>query len=100
MRKNKDVVVVIMSSCINKDSCLIAPFKPAMQVDLVQVSLLINKQTGGKKKERKGRERELSFPFPFPFLFLTPPVCLLIKSETCSKSILPAVYCPQRESLS
>ena len=106
-------------------------------MDLLQVSLLINKQTGGKKKKKtegKGEgERDLwtthsenetgqdldwrlsfmlveeptkleqvnpslvfgtrnpqvslSSPIPFPFFFFFPPVCLLIKSETWSKSL-------------
>ena len=105
--------------------------RSTVHLDLLQVSLLINKQTGGKKKKteeiRGGMQdlwttcsenetgqdldRRLSFmlaeepikfeqvnkslvfgalssppPFPSVFFFFFPPVCLLINSETWSKS--------------
>ena len=76
-------------------------------LDLLQVSLLINKQTRGKKKRKmegkKEGQRDLwttcsgnetcgvhkscsLSPFPTLFSFFFPPVCILIKSETWSKS--------------
>ena len=48
---------------------------------MLRFSLLINKQTGGKKK------RELALlPISLPFLVCSPPVSLLIKSETWAPS--------------
>ena len=51
-------------------------YSASRMMDLPQVSLLVNKQMGGKKKmEGKGEENQpnsLSFPFPFPFLLLLP----------------------------
>ena len=63
-------------------------------LDLLQVSLLINKQTGGKKKKKRegggggGGGGEI-LPFSFPFSFL--PSRLFIDQERELKQVQPFV---------